>query len=384
MKNKKKHTSEIADSKETAFNYNKYIKRKLIEWRNSFEAVNCATLNYSAIAKKMEDDYKIKTSAQKISAMFDELSEREVKLKELAALAQMFNIPLYNICEYPNVPSSDMELTTLIKANISKAKPIQHLNNKFYEGHYYCYYFRPKHYYDCINPVEETKIEEAELKISIENSRTIITLKEMKSNTTFYGEPMPAFTLKGNLYHFENTDMAYSLIKDETGSRAMAIMFTYLNIKTDIRYYIPAATMTFSLNQTQSPLFQKMAIFRVRQNYKNDETADVLRGILALNTGPIIIDEEILNKLINQDEIFKEILSPDKALKKCYLFSETTIRSDLFFMSNEDEKSKKILQIKRNSLLSAHEIVSEPEYFADFIKEYQLKKLYNIEKDSDK
>lgn len=360
------------------YNYNKHVRQKLKMWKDVFEEANHgATLNYSAIAKKMEDDFGIATSAQKISAMFESEDEptasRSLKLQEIAVLAQLFNIPLLDICEYPYTFVSDMELPTLIKQTKEQRSSIKPLNNDFYSGRYHCYYFRPKHYQDRLKPVEESEIEEAILDISIENGHSDITLKEMKTSTTFKGEKMPSFTLTGKLHYFENQDMAYSFITDKLGRRAMALMFKYINLSADIRYYMTAAMMTFSSNQTHNPLFQKMAVFREPQDYKNTETAETIRGILALNTSPIIIDEDTLKELTANDEVLKKLVSPGKALKTCYVFSEAAIRSNSYFISDENEKVQKILQLRKNSLLPAHELVSEEDYFADFIKEYQIK-----------
>lgn len=374
MKNKNIPQTNIADSGEHEWNYNALIKQKLVEWRDAFEAANCgAKLNYSEIARKMEEDFHISTSPQKISAMFDIQSTREVKLQELAALCQIFNIPIQDICEYPNAATSDLELSRLLSRKNSKRSIIRQLNNPFYEGRYYCYYFRPKHFQDKLKPVEESDIEEAILEISIENGQTTVTFKEMKSSKTFWrDQTLPSFTLSGKLYHFDNTDMAYSFITDPTGRRAMALMFTFLNISADIRYYMTVAMMTFSANQTHVPLFQKMAAFRVRQDIRdNSEVTDVIRGILALNTCPIILDEETLTQLTAEDGDINKLVTPSKALKRCYMFSEAAIRSDSFFIQDEDVKMQKMLKLRKNSLFPAHEIVSEPDYFADFIKHYQ-------------
>lgn len=356
----------------SVFSYNVHVKEKLIAWKADFEAAAAAQLNYSAIAQKMERDFHIQTSPQKISAMFDSLSDREVKLQEVAALCQMFHIPLADICEYPNAPASGLELSGLVKHKKAQQTSVRPLSNRFYEGDYYCYYFRPKHYQDRLKPVENNVLEESLLNIQIEKGRTVVTLKEMKTATTFYGEPMPSFTLTGNLYHFENTSMAYSFITDPAGRRAMALMFTYLELSGDIRYYMTAGMMTFAANQTHRPLFQKMAMFRERQNYQETANAEVLRGILALNTGPVILDEETLEKLFQEDPAFRRLAAPEKALKKCYLFSEAAIRSDSFFLADEHEKMQKMLALRKNSLLPAHEVVFEQDYFADFIKQYQI------------
>lgn len=386
MKKMKTTPDSISNEESSEWNYNASIKRKLIAWRNAFETANCdAKLNYAAIAQKMEEDFRITTSPQKISAMFDPLSKREVKLQELAALCQIFNIPIQDICEYPNAVASDLELSRLVSRKNAKRPIIKQLSNPFYEGRYYCYYFRPKHFQDKLKPVEESDIEEALLDICINNGQTTVTLTEMKTSKTFWGDQvLPSFTLTGKLYHFDNTDMAYSFITDATGRRAMALMFTFLNISADIRYYMTVAMMTFSANQTHVPLFQKMAVFRVKQDiHNNSEVSDTIRGILALNTCPIMIDEESLSQLITEDEYIRKLISPEKALKKCYVFSEAAIRSDSFFIHDEDEKMQKILKLRKNSLFPAHEIVSEPDYFADFIKHYQQRQMFHPDQPDD-
>ena len=363
------------------WNYNTAIKERLVRWRNEFEAANCgAKLNYAAIAQRMEEDFHITTSPQKISAMFDPVSRREVKLQELAALCQIFHIPMQDLCAFPNAAASDLELSGLVSRKNARNLAIKQLNNPYYQGTYYCYYFRPKHFRDRLKPVEESDIEEAILEISIKDGQTTVTLQEMKARKTFYEDQMlPSFTLKGKLYHIDDTDMAYSFITDATGRRVMALMFTFLNISADIRFYMTIAMTTFSANQTHLPLFQKMAAFRVRQDvYGNRAVSDTIRGILAMNTSPIMIDEETLAQLTAEDEDLRKLISPEKALKKCYVFSEAAIRSDSFFIHDEDEKMQKMLKLRKNSLYPAHEIVAEPEYFADFVKNFQKRQLHEL------
>lgn len=358
--------------------YNAHVKQKLIAWRDAFEKANCdAKLNYSAIAERMERDFGISTSPQKISAMFDRQSSREVKLQELAALCQIFNIPIQDICEYPGAPSSDMDVSGLISRKNGKRNAVRHLNNPFYQGRYYCYYFRKKHFQDKLKPVEESDISESIMDIQIENGNTTVTLTENKVTSNFFGDQVAhAFTLTGKLYHFENTDMAYSFITDTTGRRAMALMFSFLNLSADVRYYMTMGMMTFAMNQTHVPLFQKMAVFRVRQDVYNDpEQADVVRGILALNTCPIILDEETMLRLMEEDEDIRKLISPEKALKKCYNFSETAIRSASYFIHDDDAKMRLLLKLRKNSLYPAHEIIAEQDYFSDFIRHYQQNQL---------
>lgn len=358
--------------------YNQHVKSRLINWKNNFEKSIGGELNYSAIAKMMEERFSISTSPQKIGAMFDIMSSREVKLQEVVALSQIFSIPLQDICEFPNTPTQNGDIDILIKKRKTQNNSVSQTINTFYSGDYYCYYFQPKLYDERLKPVEQAKIEEAKLNISIVDGHTTIVLHELKKEATFYGDIRPSFTLSGYLYHFENPDIAYSFIKDESGRRAMAIMFSYFELSSDIRYYIPAAILTFSINQIHFPVCEKMAIFRVRQDLSNETTNETLRGILALNTNPICIDEETRNSLISQSPIFQRLLSEDKAMAKCYVYSESAFRSNMFFITDEYKKTEILLKLKKNSLCATQEVVNEDDLFAQFIKKYQQMQLSEI------
>jgi len=351
--------------------YNAVVKARLDDWRKKFETHNNVRLNYAAIAEKMKK-MGIHTSAQKIGAMFDpEKPEREVKLRELVALCKMFRIPMMEICDFSDFPDH-IDVAELVRGDGTKGEEIAQFTDKFYIGDYFCYTFEAKHYEDRIYPVQKSNLEESRLNISIEQGETIVTLSEMKATTSFYGKAMPSFVLKGKLYHLKNTDMAYSFVSDPTGRRSAALFFSYLNLSDDVRYYMTVAKLGISTNQTHMPIFQKMAVFRERQNvYTNAEEADIVRGILALNTAPIILDEETIEELIREDEDFQRLLSTDRALKKCYAFSEMALRCEAFFIEDEYEKMKKMLKLRKNSMLAGYEVVYEPNNFADFIREYQ-------------
>ena len=356
------------------FSYNMYVKEKLIAWRNRYEAEHHATLNYTSIAKEMENRFQITTSPQKIAAMFDSQSTREIKLQEIVALSQMYDIPLWDLCQYPNIPGSCIEPYEVVS---KENHAVHELHNHYYftnEGHYYyCYYFKPKHFQNHLKSVTDSTIEEARMSVSMKNGHTEVRLEEMKSAKTFYGEPMPSFVLTGNLYHFENTNMAYSFISDQSGRRAMALMFSYLNLSADIRYYLTAGMMTFSLNQTHCPLFQKMAVFRVRQDLQDAENTEILRGILSLNSCPMILDEETIQQL-KEDDTMRQLLSEGEILQNCRMFNENAIR-DSFAVPDDYERMERLLRLRQRSLNHAHEIVSEPDCFADYIKQFQLRQI---------
>lgn len=357
--------------------YNALVKKRLFKWRREFEqALGEQTLNYSGIADMMYQKFHIKTSPSKIRAMLDGEPHREVKLSELVALAQLFNIPLWSICEFPESTKenddSGVDFSRLIKGGKHKDSAIHQLTDQSHAYDYYCYYFNLRYYQERLKPVKESKIEEAKMTIDIKEGRTIVTLEEVKTNTNFCGDPMPSFKPSGELKLLENPSIAYSFISDNEGRRAMALMFRYLNVGSDIRYYIPVGMLTFSTNKTHEPLFQKMAVFRVRQDYSNPKIADTLRGILSLSSTPIVIDNDTLEEL-RKDKRLERLLSSDKAVfNHCSVFLESSIRSNSYFIPDENERMQLLLQIRSNSLYPSHEVISEPELFSNFIKYYQM------------
>lgn len=79
-------------NKESA--YNESVRKRLMDWQKRFESDNHVRLNYTAIADAMETHFNIQTSTQKVAAMFNNQSKREIKLQELVALATLFDMPL--------------------------------------------------------------------------------------------------------------------------------------------------------------------------------------------------------------------------------------------------------------------------------------------------
>ena len=354
--------------------YHQIVKQRLAKWRERFKQDMNTDLNFSMIAEDMRKRFKLETTARKLVEMFDVASDREVKLAELVALCQIYDIPLWDVCGF-NVTTSELDIYRLMgKKGDASNRAVRQLNNSFYEGNYFCYYFVPKHYTDNFKPLESDRIREAFMKIRIENGRTIITLEENNDILTFEGERRPSFKLTGSLHVFENADIAHALISDEDGRRFMSLMFNFINLSTDVRYFMTIGTLTWSLNHVHEPLFQKMAAFRIQQNIKDPEVSEIIRGILALNTSPIAIDEETYDKIKDSDEIMKKFLSADKIFKKTYLFSESELRSITSSMAPE-KKTEAILKLKAKSMYPTHEIVSETDSFTEFIKVYQQKQM---------
>lgn len=354
--------------------YNDFVKKKLRDWLTQFNA-DGFELNYKAIATNMKNVYHLATSEQKIRQMFIE-SDREIKLGELVALTHMLNIPLSNFCEFPNTPAVTLERPW----NYTKDKErsgISSFDDAHYNNRYYAYYFKPKHF-DRLelggkNPVNGSAIEEAVIEIEKRNTETYVILKENTVTKDFYNKrTLDQFVLEGKLYLLENSQLAYSFITDSAGRRAIALMFEYKSFSKDILYYRTAAMLTLSLNETHTPLFQKIALFPIKQNLSDNINEDILRGILSLNTGPIMVEKDVFDNAVDR-HLYPEYklgeLEP-KEEKTYYIFSEPAIRDSIHNWT-ADESVKLLLKLREMSIFQSHEIVKETEYFHTFIKHYQ-------------
>lgn len=366
--------------KDKSHAYNKKIKQRLSDWLDDLRA-NGFDVNFEFLAQKMSDDYGISTTAQKLRPMFNTMSDREVKLAELAALAHIIQIPLGELCEFPNAPTITDLQTPYIYPRKKNNDPnaFQQLRNIFYHGQYHAYYFHPKQT-DKLDrrgdsPVSGTRIDEATVEIKVVNGEPFVILTEQSVHMDFYGKKvLDHFILKGKIYLIDSAQIAYSFITDEEARRTYTLMFKYRNFSKDILHYITAGMLTFSLNEIHQPLFQKMALFREKQDLTNPICEDIIRGILALNNDPMIIEQDVLDAAIENDVYFGEKLAQlrkDATLSKpCYQISEQAIRQSSYDWTLE-ESTEVILKLKELSTSPAHEIIHDQEYFRTFIKIYQ-------------
>lgn len=357
--------------------YNQKIKERLSEWLDNLRESGF-DINFRKLCENLESTYKLKTSEQKLRQMFDPTKPREIKLAELAALAHMLQIPLSTLCEFPNTPAVTLDRPWIYHKEYKNKRPgISKLMNDFYNGKYFAYYFKPKHF-DRIDlggkePVSSSVIEEATVEIKLEKGEPYVILKESSITHDFYGQKiLDNFILKGKLYLIETPKIAYSFLTDPAARRSIALMFEYRDFSKDILYYRTAAMLTVALNEIHTPLFQKIALFRVPQDLSDTANENIIRGILALNTGPIMIEKNLFEEAKNSEEYSRYKLKDlePKEEKTYYIFSEAAIR-DSAHNWTADESVEILLKLREMSIFQAHEIVSEPEYFRNFIKDFQ-------------
>lgn len=358
--------------------YNEKVKEALYEWKMKVEE-DCYRLNFESLSEKLEGN-GIYISAQLLRRMFNPDSDYKVPLKELVAVTQILGIPLNIVCKPFALSNINLETSGILKRRKTKKEEgIEYFFDLFYDGEFYAYYFKKKHL-DSISlngktPVEGMEIEEVRIRIKNTDNCTILELEELTPHLDFYNKKeLSRFVLEGQLYTIRSK-MAYSFIKDPEARRTMTIMFNYKSYSKDIMFYRTAAMLTISTNEKQTPLFQKMAIFKERQDLKNPEECDVIRGILALNSNPIMIEEDVFNEMCKNDKILERIKDIQKSKSKSYYtFYESDLRN-LQIPCQSEERMKTILKLRQHSCFSAHEIVSEPEYFGEFIKNYQQDQL---------
>ena len=378
---KKENNPNLEDSPDDS--YNMRIKKRLARWLEQFQN-NGFEINFSKLCSNMYQLYNLETSEQKLRKMFDTMTpDREIKLAELVALSHMLDIPLPSLCEFPNTPSVLLDRPWIYeKRKSNKVTGISKLINHWYQGEYFAYYFKPKHY-DRLSlggntPISGSNIEQARIEICIENGEPYVILEQKTTNRDFYNQKdLDKFILKGKLYLLESSKIAYCFMMDPAAKRAIALMFEFKDFSKDILFFCTAAMLTISLNEIHSPLFQKIAMFRIKQDLDNPRDCEIIRGILALNTGPIMIDATDFDfvKEHSEDTFLREKLTDlysKREEKMYYVFSEPGIRDSVQNWTSE-ESVEILLKLREMSTFQAHEIVTETEYFRTFIKSYQQK-----------
>lgn len=358
--------------------YNAIVKKRLAEWEKALHERGFA-LNYGILAAKMESEYHITTTEQKLRAMFSlRDTTRKLQLAELVALCHLLCIPLQDICELPDAPAINFDLVTppwikKIRKRDTAAdnSGIRPLFNPYYCGVYHCYYFYPKHYGSSLDgpAISSTQIETAEVHIEHKDMGSYVTWSEKTGLQSFDLErKLDELELHGRLYLIEKTRQAYSFLTDPLGKRTVFLLFDYHAYSKDIMYYRTAAMLTLSRNEKSVPLFQKVAMFRVAQDLQKEETNTLIRGILALTTGDIVIRQSVFEKMAQEDPALAKIYRQSQA---CYIISE----DDVLRHYDEDEpfsaRMRRLMRLRNASMYQAHEIVREREEFGPFIKKVQ-------------
>lgn len=355
------------------------IKERLFKWRVDFQNRGYDIV-FSQLAIKMEELYHIETTDQKLRAMFtlskDEKKVRKVPLAEIVALCHMLQIPLNDICEFPNAPSLELNPSWIrqTKDDLENANVIPFKDSHYY-GDYYCYYFTSKHISKPLrgnnSAADVCNLEMARLSISEKDGSSYIILQENAQTLDFYqNEYLDEFTLQGRLFLINSLNEVYSVLMDAKGKRIVTVLFDFQEYTKSIMYYRTAARMTVSLNTTHDPLFQKMVMFRVEQDLTNPHICDVIRGILTLNTNDILIKKSEFLKLMEEDPEFEMIFGNEQTYLE---FNEKELMNKSLPWSFED-RINRILKLRQKSSQSAYEIVAEEEYFSKFTKSFQQKK----------
>ena len=354
--------------------YYQRIKERLVKHEQELNSQGFQLI-YSQLAENIYNRYNIETSDQKIRAIFSTGNDREIPLAEMVALCHMLHIPIYDLVDFPDAQSVEINPPWIKTSN--NASSITHLDNPYYYGTYYCYYFSRRYLDNTVladkTQSEAARIRSAKLSINEENGMIIARFKETFIDNDFYNsKPLEQNELSGRVNLVGNSSHFYTMLTDSYGKYIISLLFNYYKYNKDIMYYRTAAmTSVSNYPLPRKPVFQKMLLFRVKQNLNDPETENILRGILTLNSNNIIIEKEKFNQLLNDDNDLSLLSSTSEDY---YIFNEDQILNQRLPWSYED-KINKILKLRQHSISPSQEIIQDDKNFSSYIKSMQSKLL---------
>ena len=361
-------TPEELEAEKALKDYHEAIKKKLCQWRTKQENENLMEIDFPMLVQRMQQ-YGVYTSEQKLKAMFALGNDRKIQLAEIVALCELLRFPLGDICALQRKPDeTDFRYPWLKKKSdgtAAKIGEITALTDVHYHHEYHCVYFRTRYHSPLElggrKPAQAIPLKMVKLKIFMENGTSQAIL------TDEYG-----FQISGRVFLIERSRQIFVRLLDAKGLRFIHLLLPYRNYSVDPMYYRTAGMMTISYNDREAPLFQKMAMFRMKPDLRDLATESLIRGILTLDSREIMIEEEDFEALIQEDEAFAELKDFVKP-KQYYVFREEDFANPKLSW-NREERIRKLLHLRQMSELSAHEIVSDSEDLAKFLKEIQESK----------
>lgn len=337
-------------------------------------------VNLSKIAEIISVKYHIDTSYQTVKSIFitkDNSSTeriRKISLAEIAAICDILQVPMNEICKFETTPAKELVPSWLIPRGTSRDSLPEVLTNQYYYGDYYCYYFKTK-------PVsnaklgnkfaaQESEIRTAKLKIFEKHGFSYATLTETSDTLNFSKDRILShFVYEGKLYYLSKQNQAYATLMDEQGKHIICLMFDYHNYTKDVMFYRTAAMLTTSTEQYPRPIYQKMIILRTELDLEDEYYQKILRGMLSLESNNLLVKKEVFDNLAkNNSNLLKFNNSPDEYMA----FTESEILNQHNDLSYE-QKKELILLLRQYSTLNIQNVAGEDYDFADMVRHIQQK-----------
>lgn len=359
-------TADVANAQEVLDSYHKSIKQKLYDWMVELETACNMKLDFKRLADRMME-YGIETTDQKLRMMFNTAEPRKIQLAEMMALCEILHLSVYEFCALPALPETESDLLQepapwfRKTGDTPKASGISSLNAPHYYGDYHCYFFKPKHMSAMAlggkKGAEGLPLKEAKLQLREEGGVCFATLTD--------GD---GFTMRGRVFLIERSRQVCTRLLDREGMRMINLLFSYRDYSVTPLMYRTAGMLTVSYNDREAPLFQKMAMFRVKQDLGDSTTESLVRGILTLDSQNILVEKERFDALLREDEAFGGLNPP---VRNYCVFRESDFSgTDLPW--SYGERVLRLLKLRQISELSSHEIVDDSEDLAKFLMTMQF------------
>ena len=305
----KRKTNVKRTDNEKAFNI--ALTKNLVEYIKKIEEKCGLSLDTTRLTELLKDR-NIKVTKSTVDAVFND-PERAVPLDVLVGICNIWGINVADIVPRQKTQKySENDYSSVWKHSGVNSHGFAPLPSRFYEGTYYCYYFRPTYLFERIqkgkSETETQPIFLAKLQLTCNNGHTsaIFEQLEVRSNFKRTG-PMEPLILNGSANLLIELNQVQIDLMDARGVRSMSIMFPYIHLAKDILYSQVAAVFNISSEQYRHPTFQKMAIFRNKLDLSDPNIASVLRGILSMNSQELLIEKDKFENLVDEHPTIQEL-----------------------------------------------------------------------------
>lgn len=354
--------------------FNKRLTENLVRYKDSIEK-NCGLSLDTERLTVLLKDRNIKVTKQTVEAVFDD-PERAVSLEVLAGLCDIWGINIADVipCQHPQ-KYSEKDYSSVWKQQDRNTQGFAPLPARFYEGTYFCYYYRPTFLFERIGRgISETETQTifvAKLKLENNNGQTSALFEQMETRSNFEGTGiMKATVLQGSANYLIDLNQIQIDLRDKRGIRTMSIMFPYIHLERDVLYSQIGAVFNISSEQYRHPVLQKMAIFRNMLDLGDPKTEEILRGILCMNGHELLVESEKFEKLVQENPIISQF--PHRK-GEYYVMYEDNIYTSLPMIDglNYLQLTEYLMLLRNISTSPAIYCVKEHDRYPTFSKELQ-------------
>lgn len=357
--------------------FNKAVRKKLADLVRKIEEDSYLKLNWTKF-DDLVSSFGGHATGQLKNRFFKESNSHSIDLYTLVCVCELLGVQIRDVLPPLDINCSPELFWDEDPGLETKSK---YLRNDFYQGIYQCYYYAPMEMAENASSFESVtqsqKIRHARLHIRRESGKTVATLDEFFTGSTFDGKlEQKILTLSGEVKILVHMNQIHMELTDDDGHRFMQIVFPYIHLSTDLLYSQVGGVLSVSTEQTRFPALQKIMITRREIDLKKD--GDVVRGILSMNGNQILVQRDAFNELASSNPwIAKFEKVAEDGGDKYLVFYE----DDLHSLFRKSDKSgaieygyfmKALMMLRNISTSPAMCKVKEHDRFNIFSKKLQL------------